>query len=63
MSERILHVCGQEGVELGPGAMATLGRVSGGDLRKAITTLQSAVCLAGSTPPPLPPPLAKEFGG
>ncbi len=34
-----------EGVHLGEGAMDTLGKASGGDLRKAITTLQSAVRL------------------
>ena len=32
-------------MSLGEGALGTLGRVSGGDLRKAITTLQSAVRL------------------
>ncbi len=32
-------------MSLGEGAMETLGAVSGGDLRKAITTLQSAVRL------------------
>ena len=37
--------CTEEGVELQEGAMDTLGKVSGGDLRKAITTLQSAVRL------------------
>uniref|UniRef100_A0A061RFM7 Replication factor C subunit 2/4 n=2 Tax=Tetraselmis sp. GSL018 TaxID=582737 RepID=A0A061RFM7_9CHLO len=47
MSERILHICGSEGVSLEEGAMACLGKVSGGDLRKAITTLQSAVRLGG----------------
>ena len=31
-----------------PGALEALSRVSGGDLRKAITTLQSAVRLRGS---------------
>lgn len=35
----------EEGVELQEGAMETLAKVSGGDLRKAITTLQSAVRL------------------
>ena len=34
-----------EGVELSAEALSTLGRVSTGDLRKAITTLQSAVRL------------------
>ena len=35
-------------MELQPGAMDTLGKVSNGDLRKAITTLQSAVRLKAS---------------
>ena len=35
----------EEGVALQTGAMETLGRVAGGDMRKAITTLQSAVRL------------------
>ena len=35
----------EEGVKLEPGAMETLGKVAGGDMRKAITTLQSAVRL------------------
>jgi len=47
MSERINLICDKEGVTLGPDVMATLGTVSGGDLRRAITTLQSAVRLAG----------------
>lgn len=38
----------EEGVELGEGALETLGNVSGGDMRKAITTLQSAFRLNGS---------------
>ena len=36
-----------EGVTLDVGAMEALSRVSNGDLRKAITTLQSAVRLMG----------------
>ena len=35
----------EEGVTLEAGAMDTLGKVAGGDMRKAITTLQSAVRL------------------
>ena len=35
----------EEGVTLEAGAMETLSKVSGGDLRRAITTLQSAVRL------------------
>lgn len=47
MSSRIEHIAEKEGVELAPDAMATLAAVSGGDLRKAITTLQSAARLSG----------------
>mmetsp|Transcript_12025 Transcript_12025/g.33817 ORF Transcript_12025/g.33817 Transcript_12025/m.33817 type:complete len:331 (+) Transcript_12025:191-1183(+) len=47
MSERIQYICGEEQVTMELGAMATLGKVSGGDLRKAITTLQSSVRLGG----------------
>lgn len=49
MEERIQYICSKEGVELGPGAFQLLGEVSEGDLRKAVTTLQSAVRLAGNT--------------
>lgn len=48
MEARIATVCGAEGVELAPGALSELGRVAGGDLRRAITTLQSAVRLKGT---------------
>jgi hypothetical protein len=46
-SEAHRSVChaAEEGVDLSDEALSTLGRVSGGDLRKAITTLQSAVRL------------------
>jgi len=54
MSERILRICGEEGVTLQDGAMLSLSKVSGGDLRKAITTLQSAVRLGGAGQPPSP---------
>lgn len=47
MNERILRICNDEGVTLQDNAMASLAKVSGGDLRKAITTLQSAVRLGG----------------
>ena len=43
-----LAKCAEEGVEMKLGAMETLGKVSNGDLRKAITTLQSAVRLKAS---------------
>ena len=48
MEERITSICKSEDIQLGPGAMDLLGRVSRGDLRRAITTLQSAASLAGS---------------
>ncbi len=48
IGERINHICRAEGVEITPEAMTTLGAVSGGDMRKTITTLQSAVRLRGT---------------
>lgn len=48
MEERVTAVARAEGVRLGDGAMAALGRVSNGDLRRALTTLQSAYALHGS---------------
>mmetsp|Transcript_13176 Transcript_13176/g.35872 ORF Transcript_13176/g.35872 Transcript_13176/m.35872 type:complete len:342 (+) Transcript_13176:130-1155(+) len=47
MSERVNYICEQEKVQLSEESLATLGAVSGGDLRRAITTLQSAVRLGG----------------
>lgn len=47
MTTRINYICEKEGLDLQPEAMATLAEVSAGDLRRAITTLQSAVRLAG----------------
>ncbi|KAK9800220.1 hypothetical protein WJX73_010887 [Symbiochloris irregularis] len=47
MTDRINHICTEEGVTMGSGSMETLSKVSGGDLRRAITTLQSAVRLQG----------------
>lgn len=46
--DRINYICSQEHVELGDRSMETLGKVAGGDMRKAITTLQSAFRLKGS---------------
>ncbi|KAL4426978.1 hypothetical protein ABPG77_009539 [Micractinium sp. CCAP 211/92] len=60
INDRIRHICGAEGVELGDGALETLSQVSGGDMRKAITTLQSAVRLRGS--PVLPDTLLDVSG-
>lgn len=48
INDRINRICGLEGVTIAEGAMETLSEVSGGDMRKAITTLQSAVRLKGS---------------
>jgi replication factor C subunit 2/4 len=48
IGERINHICRAEGVEITPEAMTALGEVSGGDMRKTITTLQSAVRLRGT---------------
>ncbi|EFJ51923.1 DNA replication factor C complex subunit 4 [Volvox carteri f. nagariensis] len=49
MAGRIEHICEREGVTLAPGALEALSSVSGGDLRRAITTLQSAARLGGGT--------------
>lgn len=48
MTNRINFICEKEGVQLDEGAMQALSMASGGDLRRAITTLQSAVRLVGS---------------
>jgi DNA polymerase III delta prime subunit len=48
MSDRVHYICKTEGVELDADAFKLLAQVSAGDLRKAVTTLQSAVRLAGS---------------
>ena len=48
MEKRVQRICEAESVALAPGALAALGAVSHGDLRRAITTLQSAFTLAGS---------------
>lgn len=46
--ERISHICNNEKVVLEDDAFQTLSRVANGDLRKAITLLQSAVRLKGT---------------
>ncbi|CAD7695323.1 unnamed protein product [Ostreobium quekettii] len=48
LERRIREICGMEGVEVSDGAMRTLDMVAGGDMRKAVTTLQSAVRLKGT---------------
>ncbi|MQL88293.1 hypothetical protein Taro_020849 [Colocasia esculenta] len=49
MSNRILHICKEEGLSLESGALSTLSAISQGDLRRAITYLQSAARLFGSS--------------
>jgi replication factor C subunit 2/4 len=48
LEARIEFICEQEGARLAPGALKTLIECSGGDLRKAITFLQSGYNLQGS---------------
>ncbi|CAN0892285.1 Replication factor C subunit 4 [Linum grandiflorum] len=49
MSSRILHICKEEGIFLNDEAVSTLGNISQGDLRRAITYLQGAARLYGSS--------------
>ncbi|XWS21665.1 hypothetical protein CRYUN_Cryun30bG0074000 [Craigia yunnanensis] len=49
MSSRILHICDQEGLSLDSEALSTLSSISQGDLRRAITYLQGAARLFGSS--------------
>ncbi|KAG2663368.1 hypothetical protein I3760_16G025700 [Carya illinoinensis] len=49
MSSRILHICKEERLNLDAEALSTLSSISQGDLRRAITYLQSAVRLFGSS--------------
>ncbi|KAL3504243.1 hypothetical protein ACH5RR_034084 [Cinchona calisaya] len=49
MSNRILHICHEEGLNLDSEALSTLSSLSQGDLRRAITYLQSAARLFGSS--------------
>ncbi|CAL9173749.1 unnamed protein product [Musa hybrid cultivar] len=49
MSSRILHICSEEGLTLDSEALSTLSSISQGDLRRAITYLQSAARLFGSS--------------
>lgn len=44
---RILHICEKEGVKLGGGALSKLVELSKGDLRCAVTMLQTAVSFYG----------------
>jgi replication factor C subunit 2/4 len=47
VERRVSEICRAEGVEMGEGVVTALNLVSSGDLRRAITTLQSAVRLRG----------------
>jgi len=58
--DRIDYISKAEGVELGMGAVEALSDVSGGDMRKTITTLQSAVRLRGS---PVLPETIRDVAG
>ncbi|XP_028787792.1 replication factor C subunit 2 [Neltuma alba] len=49
MSSRILYICNEEGLNLDSEALSTLSSISQGDLRRAITYLQSAARLFGSS--------------
>ncbi|EPS70003.1 hypothetical protein M569_04759, partial [Genlisea aurea] len=49
MSNRILYICSEEGLELDDEALSTLSSISQGDLRRAITYLQGAARLFGSS--------------
>ncbi|KAM7258899.1 hypothetical protein ACFE04_014640 [Oxalis oulophora] len=49
MTNRIIHICNEEGLDLDTEALATLSSISQGDLRRAITYLQGAARLFGST--------------
>ncbi len=48
MYDRIQYICVEEGVELADGSLGMLAKIAQGDMRKAITTLQSAFRLKGS---------------
>ncbi|KAI6689427.1 hypothetical protein NL676_026255 [Syzygium grande] len=49
MGSRILHICKEEGLNLDAEALSTLSTISQGDLRRAITYLQGAARLFGSS--------------
>ncbi|XP_031478470.1 replication factor C subunit 2 isoform X1 [Nymphaea colorata] len=49
MSSRIQYICQEEGLILDPDALSTLSSISQGDLRRAITYLQGAARLFGSS--------------
>ncbi|KAL6497659.1 Subunit of heteropentameric Replication factor C (RF-C) [Orobanche hederae] len=49
MSTRILYICKEEGLHLDSEALSTLSSISQADLRRAITYLQGAARLFGSS--------------
>jgi len=49
VSERLRHICSEEAVKVSPEALEAVMSISEGDLRRAITTLQSCARLAGET--------------
>ncbi|XP_047250847.1 replication factor C subunit 4-like isoform X2 [Capsicum annuum] len=49
MGSRILHTCKEEGLNLDSEALSTLSSISQGDLRRAITYIQGAARLFGSS--------------
>ncbi|KAL7132116.1 hypothetical protein ABFS83_12G049700 [Erythranthe nasuta] len=49
MNNRILYICNEEGINLDSEALTTLSSISQGDLRRAITYLQGAARLFGSS--------------
>lgn len=61
LEARIELICAKEGVNLEPNALKTLIDCSGGDLRKAITFLQSGYNLQGSEP--ITPKMIEEMAG
>lgn len=61
LEQRIEMICAQEGVNLAPNSLKTLIDCSGGDLRKAITFLQSGHNLQGSAA--ITPSMISEMAG
>lgn len=61
LEARLEMICAAEGVNLGPNTLKTLIECSGGDLRKAITFLQSGFNLQGSEP--ITPRMVEEMAG
>ena len=62
MLARLEHICAAEGVRADAGALAAVLRISGGDMRKAITFLQSAAQLYGPSNP-ITPAAVVEISG